>query len=85
MRIYELLEVEESYNRQLKLQTQNDFEKALKQYFAREFGAAADLFRSVLSTNSDDNAAEIYLKHCIDYLMSEPAEDWNGAVVIAEK
>jgi|TARA_B100000315_G_scaffold220027_1_gene222381 two-component system sensor histidine kinase ChiS len=85
VRIYELLEVEESYNRQLKLQTQNDFEKALKQYFAREFGAAADLFRSVLSTNSDDNAAEIYLKHCIDYLMSEPAEDWNGAVVIAEK
>ena len=83
--IYELLEVEEADYRKLKLQTQADFENGLKQYLAREFGAAADLFRRVLSTNAEDNAAQIYLKHCVSNLMSEPSEDWSGAVVIAEK
>tara|TARA_B110000858_G_scaffold194218_1_gene248181 strand:- start:30706 stop:33840 length:3135 start_codon:yes stop_codon:yes gene_type:complete len=83
--IYELLEVEEAANKQLKLQTQEDFEKGLRQYFAREFGAAADLFRGVLNTNAADGAAKIYLRHCVDNLMSEPSENWSGAVIIAEK
>ena len=83
--IYELLEVEEATNRQLKLKTQGDFEKGLRQYFAREFGAAADLFRSVLNANAEDGAAQIYLKQCVGNLMSEPSDDWSGAVVVAEK
>ncbi len=83
--IYELLEVEELGERQLKLQTQDDFERGLKQYLAREFGAAADLFRRVLSTNAKDSAAQIYLNQCVSNLMQEPSDDWSGAVVVAEK
>ncbi len=83
--IYELLEVEDASNRQLKLNTQKDFEQALQQYFSREFGAAADLFRRVLNANERDGAAEIYLKHSVNNLLTQPADDWNGAMVVAEK
>lgn len=83
--IYELLDVEEKAEKQLKLDTQGDFERGLKQYLAREFGAAADLFRRVLSANAKDSAAQIYLNHCVSNIIKEPSADWNGAVAISEK
>ena len=83
--IYELLEVEETSARKLKLTTQEDFENGLKQYLAREFGTAADMFRRVLNKNATDSAAQIYLNQCVSNLLAEPADDWSGAVVVAEK
>ncbi|MCH7816079.1 MAG: hypothetical protein IIC60_05865 [Proteobacteria bacterium] len=35
--------------------------------------------------SAEDNYAQIYLKHCVSYLMAEPSGEWSGAVVIAEK
>ena len=34
--------------------------------------------------SAEDNYAQIYLKHCVSYLMAEPSGEWSGAVVIAE-
>jgi len=69
----------------LKVDTQTDFEKGLLHYHSQEFGKAKEFFKSVLARNSDDKAAQLYLKRATHFDEYDVPPDWEGIEAITEK
>ena len=78
VKIYDLYEGESVAIRQLKTRTQNAFEKGLTHYYQKEFGKAAEQFKSVLQINAQDRAAKYYLDKAVGYIVNDVPEDWRG-------
>lgn len=62
-----------------------EFAAGIDLYAERDFAAAAERFRSVLSALPDDRPAEIYLALCEQHLAAPPPEDWDAALRLTEK
>jgi adenylate cyclase len=60
-------------------------EEALARYYARDFRAASELFREVLSMLPEDYPATLYLDRSREYSRKAPAPDWDGVEVLTEK
>ncbi len=83
--VYEVLDGEPEEMRDLKLQTQADFELGLEFYGSGEFVGAHYYFEKVLLTNPDDKTAKLYLER-IEYLKVEGVpENWQGVWTFTEK
>jgi hypothetical protein len=70
---------------ELKLKTNNDFEKGLLFYHNREFAEAKLHFEQVLQQNPGDSAAQLYLKRTTYFLEYGTPPDWEGIEAINEK
>ena len=60
--IFEVLDAETELVRELKVQTQVDFERGLEHYRHYEFRSSKTCFYKVLAVNSDDKTAAMYLE-----------------------
>jgi class 3 adenylate cyclase len=60
-------------------------EAAVEKYYARDFTAAVDGFREVLTLLPDDFPASIYLERAMSFAKSPPPEGWDGVEVLTEK
>jgi adenylate cyclase len=61
------------------------FDAGLGAYRARDWRAAAGHFERVLKLQPDDAVSEMYVKRCLHYRDSPPAEGWDGVWVLTEK
>ena len=83
--IYEVLDGETELVREMKLQTQPDFERGLEHYRRHEFKAAKTCFYQVLAVNPDDKTAALYLER-VNYLIEKGVpENWSGAWTLTQK
>jgi class 3 adenylate cyclase/HAMP domain-containing protein len=60
-------------------------EDAVAKYYAREFPAAIEGFREVLSILADDYPASLYLERAQNFLRRPPPPEWDGVEVLTEK
>jgi signal transduction histidine kinase/class 3 adenylate cyclase/ActR/RegA family two-component response regulator len=83
--IFEVLDAETELVRELKLQTQLDFQQGLEHYRYYEFRASKTCFYKVLSVNPDDKTTAMYLER-INHLMEKGVpENWSGVWTLTEK
>ncbi len=60
-------------------------EDAAAKYYAREFPAAIEGFREVLSILKDDYPASLYLERAQNFMRQPPPPEWDGVEVLTEK
>ncbi|HMN26531.1 MAG TPA: adenylate/guanylate cyclase domain-containing protein [Caldilineaceae bacterium] len=83
--LYEVYEADPPLMRQLKEETQAEYEEALQLYYNREFAAAqAKLFR-VLQRNPRDKVAWQHLVKATQLAETGAPEAWTGVTVMTEK
>ncbi|MDY6804202.1 MAG: ATP-binding protein [Cyanobacteriota bacterium] len=83
--VYEVLDGETEEVRDLKLETQSDFELGLEYYRLGELVTAQSYFEKVLGANVEDKTAKLYVER-IQYLMAEGMpENWNGTWTFTQK
>ncbi len=62
-----------------------DYHRARALYVARDFPAAAALFREVKERIGDDFLCEHYAERCTRYTSEPPPPDWDGSYTLTEK
>lgn len=83
--IFEVLDAETELIRELKVQTQVDFEQGLEHYRHYEFRSSKTCFYKVLAVNPDDKTAAMYLER-VNHLMAKGVpENWSGVWTLTEK
>ncbi|MEG4800315.1 ATP-binding protein [Microcoleus sp. ARI1-B5] len=83
--IYEVLDGETELVREMKLRTQQDFERGLEHYRRHEFKAAKTCFYQVLAVNTDDKTAALYVER-LNYLIEKGVpENWSGVWTLTQK
>lgn len=83
--IYEVLDGETELVREMKLQTQPNFERGLEHYRRHEFKAAKICFYQVLAVNPDDKTAALYLERVNHLIEKGVPENWSGAWTLTQK
>jgi signal transduction histidine kinase/DNA-binding response OmpR family regulator len=83
--IFEVLDAETELVRELKLQTQLDFERGLEHYRRHEFRASKTNFYQVLAVNPDDKTAAMYLERVNHLIEKGVPENWSGAWTLTQK
>ena len=61
------------------------YTKGLAAYKARDWAAAAELFRAALEADPEDGPSAIYLERATEYAQSPPPPDWDFVVRRTEK
>jgi class 3 adenylate cyclase/CheY-like chemotaxis protein len=83
--IFEVLDAETELVRELKVQTQLDFEMGLEHYRQYEFRSSKTCFYKVLAVNPDDKTAAMYLDR-VNHLMEKGVpENWSGVWTLTQK
>ncbi|MCB0667677.1 MAG: hypothetical protein KDC80_17730 [Saprospiraceae bacterium] len=85
IKIYEIFDGEPELLQEQKRKTSPGFEKAIRCYFDRDFGKAADILKEIAHQAPDDMAAQYYLERSIQYVVNGVEENWSGAEVIINK
>ncbi len=83
--IYEVLDGETELVREMKLQTQPNFERGLEHYRRHEFKAAKTCFYQVLAVNPDDKTAALYLERVNHLIEKGVPENWSGVWTLTQK
>ncbi|WP_373537344.1 response regulator [Microcoleus sp.] len=83
--IYEVLDGETELVREIKLQTQADFEQGLEHYRRHEFKAGQICFDRVLAVNSEDKTAILYLERLNHLIKNGVPENWSGVWTLTQK
>jgi len=83
--IYEVLDGETELVREMKLQTQPNFERGLEHYRRHEFKAAKTCFYQVLAVNAEDKTAVLYLERLNHLIEKGVPENWSGAWTLTQK
>ncbi len=83
--VYEVLDAEVEEIRQLKLQTQSDFDQGIQFYRGLALKDAKACFEQVLAIHSLDKTAMLYLERVETLLEQGIPEDWNEAWTFSEK
>jgi len=60
-------------------------EKAMADYYRRDFESGKGGFQRVLSLKNDDSTAALFLERADKYLKAPPPGDWDGVEVMTEK
>jgi adenylate cyclase len=61
------------------------FERALRYYWARDFGGALARFERAQRSLPGDNPSAVFIKRCKQFIHSDPGEDWDGVTVLGLK
>jgi class 3 adenylate cyclase/HAMP domain-containing protein len=83
--IFEVLNGESSQTVQIKLETREDYEKALELYFNARFEEAIKAFQAIYNRNHDDKACSLFIKRCESMLKAGVPENWDGVAALDEK
>ncbi len=84
IKIYELLgkkgELEESLKKILPI-----FNQGLMNYQNREWSQAKRCFEKALLSRPEDGPSKVYLKRCDNFILTPPADDWDGIFNLSTK
>ncbi len=83
--VYEVMDGEVDYVRELKLKTQADFGLGWEFYRLGDLVSAKDYFEKVLAVNSADKTAQIYLERIDNLMVSGVPPNWNGVWKLTQK
>ncbi|NEN91138.1 MAG: response regulator [Okeania sp. SIO3H1] len=83
--VYEVLDGEIDYVRELKLRTQPDFALGVEYYRLGDFVSAKDYFEKVLAVNSSDQTAQLYLERIDKLTVTGVPKNWNGVWAFTKK
>jgi len=83
--LYEVYDADLPQMRDLKQETQADYEEALRLYYAREFAAAQNILFSVLQRNPRDKVAWHHLVQATQLADQGVSDGWTGVTVMTEK
>lgn len=83
--IYEFFDGDLKENIEVKVQSQDDFNKGLEAYFQKDFITAAGHLKKVLELNPNDTTAERYLKNAAKLIVNGVSEDWTGVERMTSK
>lgn len=83
--IFEVLDAETELMRDLKWQTQPNFERGLDHYRYQEFAFAKMYFERVLAINPEDKTALLYLERVDQLLDRGVPENWSGVWALTQK
>jgi adenylate cyclase len=84
VRLYELVDILDEAPREQR-KAVAIFHEALDTFERRDWQRAAEGFREVLSTQSNDGPAKRYLDRCDAFLKKPPADSWDGIYDLTEK
>ena len=73
IKIFEVFDADLEKLKQLKIETLNDFKKAIKGYFEHNFENSLKLFSRINKINPDDKVTEIFINRCKKIIK----EGWN--------
>jgi class 3 adenylate cyclase len=76
--IFEIIDGEPEHQRNMKLSTKEDYNKAIQAYKKKEFTTALKLLRSIEAVNPADKAIRIYIDRCSFYIDKGVPEFWDG-------
>jgi signal transduction histidine kinase/class 3 adenylate cyclase/ActR/RegA family two-component response regulator len=83
--VFEVYDGDAEPIKQLKKQTQTNFEQAVVVYHQQNFVQSQQIFDEVLDVNPNDKAAKLYYDRCAKYLKSGIPEGWTGIEAMDEK
>ncbi len=83
--VFEILDGNAPEVIELKTQTLSDFENGLLHYHNQEFSMAKTYFEQVLVLNSEDKAAQLYLKRATHFMEYGVPPGWEGVAALTEK
>jgi len=79
--IFEIIDGDPEDIKELKLQTKDDFTKAINLYKSQKFDEAVKAFESIVEINQNDKAAKTYIERCNRFIESGVPEDWDGITI----
>ncbi|HBE20734.1 MAG TPA: hypothetical protein DDW51_24760 [Cyanobacteria bacterium UBA11367] len=83
--VYEVLDAEIEEIRNLKSQTQVDFQEGIEYYRLGKFGKSKEYFEKVLAVNSQDKTAALYLERIQQLMEKDAVDGWEGIWRFTEK
>ncbi|NES66511.1 MAG: guanylate cyclase, partial [Okeania sp. SIO2D1] len=83
--VYEVLDGEIDYVRELKLRTQADFALGIEFYRLGDFVTAKDYFEKVLAVNYSDKTAQLYLERIDKLTVTGVPKNWDGVWAFTQK
>lgn len=83
--VYEVLDAEIEEVRNLKLQTQLDFQEGIEYYRLGKFGESQEYFEKVVAVNSQDKTAALYLERIQQLREKDVVDGWEGIWRFTEK
>jgi adenylate cyclase len=83
--IYEVLDFHNDDSYPHMIDAMGLFRSGIAKYRQREWDAARKLFEEVLSLNSKDKAALMYIDRCDTLKADPPPDDWDGTYVMESK
>lgn len=83
--IHEVLDAENPFIRDLKIQTRDAFHQGIEYYRLGYFKQAKQTFEEVLSQNPTDKTAKLYIERLADLIRLAPGKEWSGVWVFTHK
>ena len=83
--IFEILDGEKANQRKLKIETKEQFNKAIELYRNTSFEEASILFSTLRKANPNDKAIHLYLERCEKNIKHGIPEDWDGVEILQFK
>lgn len=83
--IFEILDGEKANQRKLKIETKEQFNKAIELYRNKSFEEASTLFSDLQQINPHDKAIHLYLERCEKNIKHGIPEDWDGVEILQFK
>jgi len=83
--IFEILDGEPAEIKKLKIQTKQEFGRALQLYKTKSFDAALEIFQKISALNPADRATKLYIARCNNIIDFGIPEDWDGVESIKDK
>ena len=84
--IYELMRTETDGDKQQELlELAEIFTRGHQAYKQRYWGTAKKIFEGMLGRWPDDGPSRVFLARCEEYLVEEPASDWDGVYIMKHK
>ena len=83
--VFEVYDGEPEESRDLKRQTNGEFEQGVYFYHQAKFLQALEIFERLSQINERDQAVKLYLRRCQQQLAGKLAEDWEGVAELEEK
>ena len=83
--IYEVLDAENPFVKELKIKTRDAFHQAIEYYRLGYFKQAKHSFEEVWSQNPTDKTAKLYIDRLTDLIQDGPKGEWTGVWVFNHK
>ena len=83
--IFEVLDAETEEIKNLKLQTQADFEQGIEYFYRKQFIQAKQCFQLVWAINPQDKTTSLYLERINRLIAEGVPENWNGVWALSRK